>query len=71
MHVLCNNAGVVKRARSWELTDDDWTWVMGVDFYGVVHGLRAFVRRCANARGGRVANTGSKAPLLPTPNVGA
>ncbi len=44
-HVLCNNAGVVKRARSWELTHDDWNWVLGVDLWSVIHGVRAFVPR--------------------------
>jgi NADP-dependent 3-hydroxy acid dehydrogenase YdfG len=45
VHVLCNNAGVVKRARVWELTLDDWNWVLGVDFWSVVYGVRAFVPR--------------------------
>ena len=72
VHVLCNNAGVVKRARVWELTTDDWRWVMGVDFWGVVHGLRAFVpRMLAQAEQGHVVNTASMAGLLPIPNLGA
>lgn len=71
VHVLCNNAGVVKRARTWELTADDWAWVMGVDFYGVVHGLQAFVPRMLEQGGGHVVNTASMAALLPIPNLGA
>ena len=46
VHVLCNNAGVVKRARVWELTLDDWRWVLGVDFWSVVYGLRRRRHRC-------------------------
>jgi NAD(P)-dependent dehydrogenase (short-subunit alcohol dehydrogenase family) len=72
VHVLCNNAGVVKRARSWELTVDDWNWVLGVDLWRVIHGLRAFVpRMLEQAEGGHVVNTASMAGLLPMPNLGA
>jgi NAD(P)-dependent dehydrogenase (short-subunit alcohol dehydrogenase family) len=72
VHVLCNNAGVVKRARAWELTLDDWNWVLNVDFWSVVHGLRAFVpRMLQQAEGGHIVNTSSMAGLLPMPNLGA
>lgn len=72
VHMLCNNAGVVKRARAWELTDDDWRWVLGVDLWSVIHGLRAFVPRMLDqAEGGHIVNTASMAALLPTPNLGA
>ena len=72
VHVLCNNAGVVKRARVWELTLDDWNWVLSVDFWSVVHGLRAFVpRMLEQAEGGHIVNTSSMAGLLPMPNLGA
>lgn len=72
VHVLCNNAGVVKRARSWELTVDDWNWVLGVDLWGVIHGLRAFVpRMLEQPEGGHIVNTASMAALLPMPNLGA
>jgi NAD(P)-dependent dehydrogenase (short-subunit alcohol dehydrogenase family) len=72
VHVLCNNAGVVKRARVWELTLDDWRWVLGVDFWSVVYGLRAFVpRMLEQAEGGHIVNTSSMAGLLPVPNLGA
>ena len=50
VHVLCNNAGVVKRARSWALTLDDWRWVLGVDLWSVVHAVRAFVPRMLERR---------------------
>jgi NAD(P)-dependent dehydrogenase (short-subunit alcohol dehydrogenase family) len=72
VHVLCNNAGVVKRARVWELTLDDWRWVLGVDFWSVVYGVRAFVPRMLDqAEGGHIVNTSSMAGLLPMPNLGA
>jgi NAD(P)-dependent dehydrogenase (short-subunit alcohol dehydrogenase family) len=72
VHVLCNNAGVVKRARVWELTLDDWKWVFGVDFWSVVYGVRAFVpRMLEQSEGGHIVNTSSMAALLPMPNLGA
>jgi NAD(P)-dependent dehydrogenase (short-subunit alcohol dehydrogenase family) len=43
VHVLCNNAGVVAYRPSWELSLDDWRWVVGVNLMGVVYGVQAFV----------------------------
>jgi NAD(P)-dependent dehydrogenase (short-subunit alcohol dehydrogenase family) len=71
VHVLCNNAGVVKRARTWELTADDWRWVLGVDLWGVIHGIRAFVPRMVEQGQGHIVNTSSMAGVLPIPNLGA
>ncbi|WP_409329682.1 SDR family NAD(P)-dependent oxidoreductase [Trujillonella humicola] len=72
VHLLCNNAGVVKSARPWALTVDDWRWVLGVDLWSVVHGIRAFVPRML-AQGGRahVVNTASMTGLLPMPRLAA
>ena len=70
--MLCNNAGVVKRARSWELTVDDWRWVLGVDLWSVIHAVRAFVpRMLEQAEGGHIVNTASMSGLLPIPNLAA
>jgi NAD(P)-dependent dehydrogenase (short-subunit alcohol dehydrogenase family) len=72
VHVLCNNAGVVKNARTWALTLDDWSWVLGVDLWSVIHGVRAFVpRMLAQGDGGHVVNTASMAGLLPMPKLAA
>ena len=43
VHVLCNNAGVFAGGRTWDAIGTDWEWVMGVNVYGVLHGVRAFV----------------------------
>ena len=46
VHILCNNAGVAslgERRPIWEIGDNDWEWVMGVNFWGVLYGLQAFV----------------------------
>jgi NAD(P)-dependent dehydrogenase (short-subunit alcohol dehydrogenase family) len=43
VHILCNNAGVSAGARTWESTLDDWRWTLGVNLWGVIHGLHTFV----------------------------
>ena len=72
VHVLCNNAGVVKRARSWDLTLDDWRWVIGVDLWSVIHAVRAFVPpMLQRGEPGHIVNTASMSGLLPIPNLAA
>ena len=43
VHILCNNAGVVCSRPVWEHALADWEWVLGVNLWGVIHGIRAFV----------------------------
>ena len=43
VHLLCNNAGVTVLGNAWEHTADDWSWVVGVNLFGVANGIRAFV----------------------------
>jgi NAD(P)-dependent dehydrogenase (short-subunit alcohol dehydrogenase family) len=43
VHLVCNNAGVFTGGASWEQTLGDWQWVLGVNLWGVVHGVRTFV----------------------------
>ena len=45
VHLLHNNAGVFQAGISWQRTVADWEWVMRVNFWGVLHGIRAFVPR--------------------------
>jgi NAD(P)-dependent dehydrogenase (short-subunit alcohol dehydrogenase family) len=63
IHVLCNNAGVSGGGGPrpiWAQSQKDWDWVMGVNFWGVVNGLRAFVpRMIAHGEEGHVVNTSS------------
>ncbi len=67
--VLCNNAGVVARHDSWGSLDD-WKWVIGVDLWGVVHGVHSFVPRMLEAgEVGHVVNTASVAGLLGFPGI--
>ena len=43
VHLLFNNAGVATGSTIWDSTLDDWEWVVGVNMWGVIHGLRVFV----------------------------
>ena len=60
-HLLFNNAGVAApSANVWETTPNDWRWVHGVNIFGVVNGIRAFVpRMIAGGVEGHVINTSS------------
>ncbi|MGD9797675.1 MAG: SDR family NAD(P)-dependent oxidoreductase [Acidimicrobiia bacterium] len=71
VHVICNNAGVVRPGRSWELPLDDWDLVLGVNLLGVVHGVRSFVPRLlAAGHEGHVVNVASMAAVTPVPGIG-
>ena len=72
-HVVCNNAGVVAAGGkpSWEETPEDWEWVLGVNLWGVIHGVRAFVpRMLAGGAEGHIVNTASVAGLITSPGMG-
>ena len=72
VEVVCNNAGVTVSGATWESTLDDWRWVLDVNLWGVVHGVRTFVPRLiASGRPGHVVNTGSLAGYLNNPGFGA
>ena len=63
VHVVCNNAGVAARADPWFGPLSSWEWVMGVNFWGVVHGCRTFLPHLVG--GGHIVNTASIAGLYP------
>jgi NAD(P)-dependent dehydrogenase (short-subunit alcohol dehydrogenase family) len=69
VHILCNNAGVPPVvAATWELSEADWQWVLGVNLWGVLHGLHAFVPIMLNQdTEGHIVNTASVAGLLSAP----
>jgi NAD(P)-dependent dehydrogenase (short-subunit alcohol dehydrogenase family) len=70
-HVLCNNAGVIVLGSLESRTAKDWEWVLGVNLWGVVHGLLAFLPRMLSQPGEKhIVNTASIAGLIPTPGVG-
>jgi NAD(P)-dependent dehydrogenase (short-subunit alcohol dehydrogenase family) len=71
VHLLCNNAGVATEAAIWESTIAEWEWVLGVNLWGVIHGVRVFVplmlRQDTQCH---VVNTASMAGLISGPGVG-
>ncbi len=65
VHLLCNNAGVFQAGVLWERTVADWEWVLGVNLWGIIHGIRAFVpRMIASGEPGHVVNTSSLAGVV-------
>ncbi len=71
VHILCNNAGVVCSRPIWEHTIADWEWVLGVNLWGVVHGIRSFVPRILSQETEcHIVNTASILGLVRGPGEG-
>jgi len=71
VHVLCNNAGVALWGGLETATHRDWQWVLGVNLWGVIHGLEAFLpRMIAQKEPGHIVNTASMAGLVATRGLG-
>jgi NAD(P)-dependent dehydrogenase (short-subunit alcohol dehydrogenase family) len=72
VHLLCNNAGVTLVGRAWRFSVEEWRWLLGVNLFGVVHGVHAFVPGMVE-RGepAHVVNTASVAGLLGFPSIAA
>ncbi|WP_313078880.1 SDR family oxidoreductase [Pulveribacter sp.] len=75
-HLVFNNAGVGSGGLVWENTVADWQWVLGVNLWGVIHGVRLFTpmmlaaAKSDPAWRGHIVNTASMAGLLNPPNMG-
>jgi NAD(P)-dependent dehydrogenase (short-subunit alcohol dehydrogenase family) len=65
VHVVCNNAGVASLADPWFGPISAWEWVLGVNLWGVIHGIRAFLPVLAGQGEGHIVNTASIAGLIP------
>ena len=64
VHLLCNNAGVWGGISAWDSSLADWEWVLGVNLWGVIHGLHTFVPlMLAQGTPGHIVNTASMAGL--------
>jgi NAD(P)-dependent dehydrogenase (short-subunit alcohol dehydrogenase family) len=64
--IVCNNAGVTSSGRIKDITLADWQWVLGINLWGVIHGVDAFLPTLiANPDGGHIINTASGAGLVP------
>jgi NAD(P)-dependent dehydrogenase (short-subunit alcohol dehydrogenase family) len=69
-HVVCNNAGVSVAGPAWQPSEADYRWVLGVNLWGVIHGIRAFVPKLVSQGEGHVVNTASIAGLISAPGMG-
>ncbi|MBV8249010.1 MAG: SDR family oxidoreductase [Comamonas sp.] len=75
-HFVFNNAGVGAGGLIWENSVADWQWVLGVNVWGVIHGVRLFTPMMLEAAKadpgyeGHIVNTASMAGLLAPPNMG-
>mgnify|MGYP001822100551 CR=1 FL=1 len=65
VHVVCNNAGVGGGGDPWVGPIESWEWTFGVNMWGVVHGVRAFLPRIVMSGGGHIVNTASIAGVFP------
>jgi NAD(P)-dependent dehydrogenase (short-subunit alcohol dehydrogenase family) len=70
-HLICNNAGVSPLGAAWETSEGDWRWILGVNLWGVIHGVRSFVPRLLARDEGHVVNTASVAGIINPPGSAA
>ena len=70
VNVVHNNAGVVRAGRLAELSIADWEWVLGVDLWSVIYGVKAFLPLIREAGEGHIINTSSSSGLQSAPEIG-
>lgn len=65
VHLLVNNAGVAAGGPPWEATWNDWEWVIGVNLWGVIHGVKVFTPLMLDQNTEcHIVNTASAAGLM-------
>lgn len=70
IHIVCNNAGVGAGGPVQQMSDNDWDWTLGVNLYGVIHGVQAFLpKMLAHGEGGHFINTASIAGHIAGPGL--
>ena len=70
VHLVHNNAGVGSGGLIWEVSEQDWRWILGVNLWGVVHGIATFVPTLIEQGEGHIVNTASIAGLTSAPFLG-
>jgi NAD(P)-dependent dehydrogenase (short-subunit alcohol dehydrogenase family) len=71
IHVVCNNAGVGGGiGPMWTLSEKDWTYTLGPNLWGVIHGVRVFAPLLVEQNEGHIVNTASMAGLVSMGNMG-
>jgi len=72
VHLLFNNAGVEVRGTIWEYTLADWEWIINVNLWGVIHGVKVFVPIMLEQQTEcHIVNTASVAGLISGPGIGS
>ena len=70
VHLVHNTAGVGTGGPVWEVPEADWRWILGVNLWGVVHGIATFMPLLIEQGEGHVVNTASIAGLTTAPFLG-
>ena len=67
VHLLVNNAGVFSPGFSWEIDDEDWEWVVSVNFWGTLYGIKAFLPHLLEQDEAHIVNVSSAGGLMTSP----
>ncbi len=71
VHLLFNNAGVGAGTTVWESSLTDWQWVLGVNLWGIIHGIHYFVpRMLTQNEQGYIVNTASSEGVVAHAGLG-
>jgi NAD(P)-dependent dehydrogenase (short-subunit alcohol dehydrogenase family) len=70
VHLVCNNAGVGAGGPMADVPLAEWEWVLGVNLWGVIHGVRSFLPLLRLQDEAHIVNTASVAGLLSPPGMG-
>jgi NAD(P)-dependent dehydrogenase (short-subunit alcohol dehydrogenase family) len=70
VHLVHNNAGVGAGGLIWDVSEADWKWILGVNLWGVIHGIRVFTPLLIEQKEGHIVNTASLAGLTSPPFMG-
>ena len=70
VHLVHNNAGIGLGGPIWEVTEEDWRWILGVNLWGVIHGVATFTPVLIEQGEGHIVNTASIAGLIVAPFLG-
>lgn len=71
VNVVINNAGVALAGNAVDLAYDDMDWIVGINFWGVVHGTKEFLPYLIESGDGHVVNLSSLFGLLAIPGQSA
>jgi NAD(P)-dependent dehydrogenase (short-subunit alcohol dehydrogenase family) len=70
VHLVHNNAGIGLGGPIWEVSEQDWRWILGVNLWGVINGVATFTPLLIEQGEGHVVNTASVAGLIAAPFLG-